>query len=110
MHRAQLSQLAELINTVSGPVLTSGDFNTAADSVFYREFRERVNVIDVFERDNHPTFRSEFLPSNRSPRRIDYVFVARSPQLRIAEAMHILKEQPALSDHYGLQAILEFNT
>lgn len=108
MHRAQLSQLAKFINTTSGPVIISGDFNTAAESIFYREFREQVNVTDVFERDGHPTFRSEFLPVNQSPRRIDYVFVARSPSLRIAEAMHVLKEQPALSDHYGLQVILDF--
>ena len=108
MHRAQLSQLAKLINATSGPILVSGDFNTAAGSVFYREFRELVNVIDVFEKDGHPTFRSEFLPPNRSPRRIDYVFVARSPSLRIVEATHVLTGQPALSDHYGLQVILEF--
>jgi hypothetical protein len=108
MHRAQLSQLAKLINTRNGPVLVSGDFNTAAESIFYREFREQVNVIDVFEKDGHPTFRPEFLPANRSPRRIDYVFVAGSPSLRIAEAVHVLNEQPALSDHYGLQVIIEF--
>ena len=111
MHRGQLSQLAALANTTSGPVLVSGDFNTSAESVFYREFREQVDAIDVFEKDGDPTFRSEFLPPNRSPHRIDYVFVTRSPMLRIAQATRVLNEQPALSDHYGLQVILElFNT
>jgi endonuclease/exonuclease/phosphatase family metal-dependent hydrolase len=46
VHRAQLSHLAEIVNAASRPVLMMGDLNTAADSLFYREFCRQLDAAD----------------------------------------------------------------
>jgi endonuclease/exonuclease/phosphatase family metal-dependent hydrolase len=107
MHRAQLSHLAEIINAVRRPLLVSGDFNTAADSVFFREFRAQTDLVDAFKGQERPTFRSEFLPADRSAHRIDYVLTA-GRSLRVIDAVLVLAGRPALSDHYGLRVTTEW--
>ncbi|MGH3426817.1 MAG: endonuclease/exonuclease/phosphatase family protein, partial [Mycobacteriales bacterium] len=107
MHRAQLSHLAEIINAAHKPLLVSGDFNTAADSVFFREFRSQTDLVDAFEGQERPTFRSEFLPADRSAHRIDYIFTG-GRSLKVTGALLVLDGQLALSDHYGLRATAEW--
>lgn len=109
VHRAQLTQLAKATRVPSFlPTVVAGDFNTAADSSFYREFRSQTDLTDVFDDDPRPTFRPEFLPTGRKAHRIDFIFGSLS-SLRVVHRELVFDTEPAVSDHLGLTATFELS-
>ncbi|MGL5859196.1 MAG: endonuclease/exonuclease/phosphatase family protein [Angustibacter sp.] len=113
LHRQQLVRLAEVVRSVGGAVVVCGDFNVAADSPLHREFLAATGLSDPFASWDPPTFRSEYLPTDRTPHRIDFILTAGS--IAACEPRLVLKERIPLdsgrrqvhtSDHLGLQVSL----
>lgn len=94
--------------------------NIAKHSMLYDEFLKKTDVIDVFERDETPTYYPDRVSYfYKSPQgRCDYIFI-KSPHnsfkilgmgYAFADKEHLSNgEFSYLSDHIGLHCILEVN-
>lgn len=109
---AQLQQIAKLVNQLvkdKYKIILVGDFNTSKDSMLYKNFLSKTNLIDVFNEFNSPTLHQDYLAKNKLARRIDYVFITEGNASR---KMHIFTDRIILpngklrylSDHIGLRA------
>jgi len=74
-HKEQLDQLNKRLHHKEQKIILSGDFNLAKTSDLYRYFVAEGSWQDTAGKDGMPTFHREFLPQDRSPQRIDYIFV-----------------------------------
>lgn len=109
-HKNHLDQLnQELVS--EDRVILGGDFNLAKTSDLYCYFKSKGNWIDAHKQDISPTFHKEFLPNDREPQRIDYIFtrgnVASQTSPKIFESKI---DGQYLSNHIGLMANLQIKS
>lgn len=106
LHEAQLDHMNEFF---SGPdyttcnIILTGDFNVAKSSDLYEYFTKGSSWYDAFRQDVTPTFHGEFLPSDRTPQCIDYIFTRGNIEVKkAARAFEDEVEDTYVSDHIGL--------
>ena len=116
---SQLEQIAMLSNKITNSnqkILVAGDFNVAKNSVAYKKFLELSELTDVFKNYDTPTQHQEYLPMNKSVKRIDYIFskdkyadvkVVSTNEL-FTKKYKLAKNTQYLSDHIGLHAEMIF--
>ncbi len=120
---AQLAQLSEIINNHSKKkrdLIAAGDFNTAKDSLIYKDFIKNAKLEDLFKRLHTPTQHQSFLPKHKKVKRIDYIFLRMNTgKIKIQNTIEIFNKKEILgnnkkrflSDHIGLKTkiSLSFN-
>jgi endonuclease/exonuclease/phosphatase family metal-dependent hydrolase len=120
--KSQSEQLADFINNnyKKDPLILTCDMNIAKHSTLHDSFLEKSEAIDVFEKDETPTYYPDRVSYfYKAPQgRCDYIFI-KSPhnKFKIMSTGYAFadKEQLSngdfsyLSDHIGLHCILEVN-
>lgn len=105
-HKVQLDKLNEVMGRFiykNQPIILSGDFNLAKTSDLYGYFIKRGGWNDTAPSDFAPTFHSDFLPHNRNPQRVDYIFTRDG--FRVLKMSLLFKSKVKglyLSDHLGV--------
>jgi hypothetical protein len=113
-HEYDITALSTLIHDLiqQNTLLICGDFNIPKWCELYHRFVDLSQAIDVFGKDNTPTFREEYLPVGQKAHCIDYIFVRSAAQglyasqtaVLFREKITIDGQQVSLSDHLGLMA------
>lgn len=101
LHRHQLQIVHHALRTTRPAPLAvlGGDFNIASSSPLYPLVVDHGTWHDPFAATDQPTYRAEYLPSDRKAHRIDYLLVSGQPMVRA----DLVLTEPAhlgfLSDH-----------
>jgi endonuclease/exonuclease/phosphatase family metal-dependent hydrolase len=75
--RVQLQELNELVHGIAAQkVVLSGDLNLARGCELFEDFDKSCGLIDAFALDSEPTYIGHFLPKDRTPQAIDYIYVS----------------------------------
>lgn len=121
--RNQSQEAAEVVNRYTKnemPLILTGDFNIAKDSVLYREFIQKADLSDVFYNSSESTYFPDRIPyfyvANASAR-IDFIFVSPKTNFKSKVKEHLFIKQISLangkksylSDHIALHCILTVN-
>lgn len=105
-HKAQLDQLNKLLarsEYQEKNSILSGDFNLAKTSDLYNYFINAGGWHDTAKDNFAPTFHAAFLPKDRKPQRIDYIFTRGS--FITVNSLCVFERQAYghyLSNHMGL--------
>jgi len=70
----QLNDVARQLSQIGGKLIVGGDFNLARHSDLYELFLERTHLLDSAGADTTPSFHAAFLPADRTPVCIDFIF------------------------------------
>lgn len=93
-------------------VICAGDFNTNKVSSLYKKIVGKQEIVDIFQDNQEPSYRAEFLKHNKSLC-IDYILLfGNKDRVQIIKKNYCLKEKVLLkegkmgyiSDHLGLLA------
>lgn len=95
----QLTDVARQIHQLPGKLIVGGDFNVARHSDLYDTFIERTHLRDSAGSDNSPSFHMAFLPPDRMPVCIDFIFTR---DVQTVGYEHLFTERVALAN--GLKA------
>lgn len=110
----QIFHLAEVIQNASrenDDVVLAGDLNMDKTSTYYAFFLKKSKMIDVFAKYDFPTHHQELLADDKTPKRIDYIFLrSKNKTISSSKTTHLFKEKMLLkknkygylSDHIGL--------
>jgi endonuclease/exonuclease/phosphatase family metal-dependent hydrolase len=105
LERAQLSQLAGVVNTLdpAALVVIAGDFNLPRHSWLYEEFVEATGVIDPLNGMMKPTYYPMLALPARYHQPIDYIFIRPPADTHVTTQANFLFEQalPLTSGRYG---------
>lgn len=110
----QLYDVARQVALLPGKLVLGGDFNLARHCDLYQSFIDRTKLYDTASGDTTPSFHSTFLPSDRTPVCIDFIFTR---QLKTLSYRHHFQEPVVLapglsgytSSHHAVNAILGLN-
>ncbi len=114
---AALSQLAEAVSMDRpDPLIVAGDFNVPRGSWLFDEFLAKAGLRDVLAGDRRPTYR----PTRkiRTELALDHVLVRPTPSQEMAvEAKLVFQDRMSLpggravhlSDHFGIEASIQFS-
>lgn len=113
---AQLQQLAEIVTFLTpsrNQIILGGDLNMPKDSMFYKQFLSRSNLVDLFSDYSSSTYHNDYFPDRKlNIGRIDYIFASYGCKLRAKDQIFTqkFKQQDGkisyLSDHKGLLAYI----
>lgn len=70
----QLNDVARQLSQIGGKLVVGGDFNLARHCDVYNTFIERTQMNDTAGSNNLPSFHATFLPPDRIPVCIDFIF------------------------------------
>lgn len=70
----QLTDVARQVAQIPGKLVLGGDFNLARHSDLYDRFVDQTHLHDTAGSNNTPSFHSAFLPADRTPVCIDFIF------------------------------------
>jgi exonuclease III len=70
----QLHDVAKQLAVLKGKLVIGGDFNLARHCDLYEKFVEQTRLYDTAGPDTTPSFHMAFLPSDRTPVCIDFIF------------------------------------
>lgn len=70
----QLYDVARQVALLPGKLVVGGDFNLARHSDLYESFLDRTHLRDSAGADTTPSFHNAFLPADRTPVCIDFIF------------------------------------
>ena len=106
-HKEQLTQLQAVL-PLNEKAILSGDFNLAKSCDLYEQFLTEGGWNDTGGQDTSPTFHKDFLPSDREPQRIDYIFTRGN--VITTTAKRVFEDKIGniwLSNHMGLLVEVE---
>jgi endonuclease/exonuclease/phosphatase family metal-dependent hydrolase len=119
-HISQIERLKKVIENINSFkfLIVSGDFNISKNSDLYKKVINKMQLEDVFEEYNFPTFHQEFMSKGEKSNRIDYILIKTKKRWSSTSKGHLFtKAQIArninkgfLSDHIGLQALLNLES
>lgn len=101
-----------LVPLKSDFVLLTGDFNFPKTSYLYTDLISKLNLKDLFEDEESPTFRKEFLPHGVKGSRLDFILMKQNSLHSLSVKKHTLfakreisikNNKGFLSDHLGLR-------
>lgn len=119
---AQLAEIIGAMHRIDGMLVVGGDFNCSADDVEYRIFNGLTHAVELGGGHSHPTLsKSNYYKQRRTgpDKRVDYLFVRPGRHDRwqsadvatlFAEPEHIRGRDRSLSDHFGFQAAIDWQT
>lgn len=111
----QLTDVARQVHLLPGKLIIGGDFNLARDSDLHESFLDRTHLNDTAGSYNIPSFHMAFLPEDRTPHCIDFIFT-RDAQTRTYthELTERVQLRPGLveyvSSHHAVVATIRFTT
>jgi len=70
----QLNDVARQLSQIGGKMVVGGDFNLARHSDLYDMFVDRAHLLDTAGGNDIPSFHMAFLPTDRIPKCIDFIF------------------------------------
>ena len=111
----QLNDVARQLSQIGGRLVVGGDFNVARHSDLYDMFIDRTHLHDTAGANDMPSFHAAFLPSDRTPVCIDFIFTR---DMRTTSYTHLLTLPVALaagvdgyvSSHHAVNAELTTNS
>lgn len=114
----QLQELTKLVHgVIAQRVVLSGDFNIAKSCELFKQFNKSCGLIDAFASDSGPTYIGRFLPKDRTPQTIDFLYASSaSGSCKFTQKRKLFKEKEKLwpgfrgfvSNHIALCATITF--
>lgn len=110
----QLNDVARQLSQIGGKLIVGGDFNVARHSDLYDTFIERTHLHDTSGVNDIPSFHKAFLPPERTPVCIDFIFTR---DIVTVDYEHLLAEPVRLSNgvdayvssHHAISATLSID-
>lgn len=110
----QLNDVARQMHQLKGKLVIGGDFNLARHADLYDLFLDRTYLEDTAGSDNTPSFHMSFLPPDRTPVCIDFIFTR---EARTTGYTHHFSQPvnlaPGIDDyvssHHAINAELSFD-
>lgn len=107
----QLNDVARQLSQIGGDLVIAGDFNLARHSDLYDIFIDRTHLYDTAGTNDVPSFHAAFLPTDRTPVCIDFIFTR---NLKTISYAHLLTQPMSLatgiegyvSSHHAVSADL----
>lgn len=111
---AQLNDVTRQAALLPGRLIMGGDFNLARHSDLYDTFLDRTQLQDSAGTDTTPSFHMAFLPSDRTPVCIDFIFTRRLATLtyrhHFDSPVELAPElEGYVSSHHAVNAVVTAN-